>query len=122
MTAWDISLFGGEIAMLAKKERIRQRIKLATLEDKVKEKLEETLSKAMRKTDYLFRFGSITEEDKLSIISDKMVEICAKHRIDVVSLTDNIHAAEKVRVDKIKLEEEKLKPKIEEEKLDESRQ
>jgi len=105
--------------MLAKKERIRQRIKLATLEDKVKEKLEETLSKAMRKTDYLFRFGSITEEDKLSIISDKMVEICAKHRIDVVSLTDNIHAAEKVRVDKIKLEEEKLKPKIEEEKLDE---
>ena len=95
--------------MLDRHERVRQRIRL-THDERVQEMAEDALSRGLKMAlNVLNRLKKDTKEVE-AIISEKFVDVCAVNKVDVTSLTGKITAAEKVRTDKIKEEEDKIKP------------
>jgi len=95
--------------MMDRSERIRKRIKLITKEEKVQELFEEALKRNFKLAEHTMRMTQIEPEVIQTAIGEKLVNFCAKQRIKVADLTDKIHTLEKIRTDKIKEDEDKIK-------------
>ena len=94
--------------MLDKNERIRQRIKL-TKEERIQEVAEEALKRGFGAFSTLLRMTRMEPEVIQTVISEKLVDFCAKHNMVVEDLIAKVHTLEKIRTDKIKEDEDKIK-------------
>ena len=95
--------------MMDRSERIRQRIKLTTREEKVQEIFEEAMKRSYRMATHAMRMARIEPEVVQAAISERLVDFCAKHDMAVEDVTAKVQVVEAARIEKIKIEEEKLK-------------
>ena len=95
---------------MTRHERIRLRLPDGTPEEMAREKSEEHIQRGFKLAVNAIRMMQLDPEIKEEIISDNIVNFCAKQKIKVADLTAKISALEKVRTDKIKEEEDKIKP------------
>jgi len=92
---------------MTRNERIRKRLPNGTPEEMAWEKAEEVIQRGFKQAMSAMRMMKLDPDTREDIIGENVVNFCAKHQVEVASLTDKITKAEKVRTDKIKEEEEK---------------